>query len=398
MPSTTAETMVFVDAGYVFGVMKTYHQLERLGDLTIDYQGLVDLIRNRIEAEVGPILRIRWYDAVDPTLRVTNPRALAVARLEGVRLVPGRIVNRRGLLEQKAVDTRLVVDMTKVAFGHQVPHMVLISGDEDMIPGVEAAQDLGLQVEIWSIQGEDLASSVSRELNALADRHRSFSVTEVAEVIRKQPGATHLPPPIRPTPEAVTSAPGAPPVDGAAIDGRAERPAVDHHPGPVPIAPSLPTPPKPRPTAPRPATPPGATPATVRSPAASSSDAAIPPTDDASLVDLAGLYGIDQAAYHRPIEWGAAVNELQRAVRAGSVYAERWWAAADQVAKDHLGELCPGPQQFIPIPRQVDADLLSFAEDQGIDTWGPPSIKMAVRTGFWDEIDAVAPASSETDT
>lgn len=82
------QTMVFVDAGYLFHVMATHHQVRNLDDLAVSYEALVDLIRRHIESQLGPILRIRWYDATDPTHRTTNHRAQGISQVAGVQ--PGR--------------------------------------------------------------------------------------------------------------------------------------------------------------------------------------------------------------------------------------------------------------------------------------------------------------------
>lgn len=175
--------MVFVDAGYVYGVMRTFYGVERVDDLTIDCQRLADVLREQITAACGPDLRLRWYDATVPSRQLTNPRAIGMGGVAGVRLVEGRLVRREGQVEQKAVDTRLVVAMCTIAHQRQVDTFVVVSGEEDIVPGVEAAEDLGLQVEVWSIEATDSAPTVSRELVTIADHHRTIGVDALAEVI-----------------------------------------------------------------------------------------------------------------------------------------------------------------------------------------------------------------------
>ena len=65
--TVTDRVMVFVDAGYIWHVMTTFHKLTRIDDLTVAYQPLAEFVRTQIEDRVGPVLRVRWYDGIDPT-------------------------------------------------------------------------------------------------------------------------------------------------------------------------------------------------------------------------------------------------------------------------------------------------------------------------------------------
>ncbi len=88
---------------------------------------------------------------------------------------------------EKGVDTAIVVDMLKAAWSRQVDALVLMSGDEDLRPGVEAAQDVGCPVWIasWATQG------LSRSLRAAAYAH--VDLTEGVDSFatgRTRPGAS----------------------------------------------------------------------------------------------------------------------------------------------------------------------------------------------------------------
>lgn len=342
----SGQTMVFVDAGYLWGVMATVHGVERIDDLVVSYEPLATLLRDRIEQAVGPVLRIRWYDATDPTRRITNPRAVGMAQVPGVRLVEGRLARHGGQLQQKAVDTRLVADMVTIAHQHQTERFVLLTGDEDMVPGVEAAEDLGLHVEVWSIEADDAAPTVSRELVSLADTHRTINAQDLKTLIT----------PVRSILTTIAQTPTPPPVAA---------PAPAPAPGPRPI----PRPPRPRPTT------------------------TVDPT-----VELPNLWGIDQDAYHRPLTSDMPTNltPQQQATHTGAIYARRWWHAANPEAREHIGAICPGPHDFQLIPTNIDKDLLRFAEDHDLDTWTHTWAKTCLRNGWWDEIDELTPADNET--
>ena len=52
--------------------------------------------------------------------------------------------------EQKQIDGMINVDITKDAFMDRYDRLILVSGDEDFVPGLTAAKELGKKVEIAS--------------------------------------------------------------------------------------------------------------------------------------------------------------------------------------------------------------------------------------------------------
>lgn len=362
------QVMVFVDAGYIWHTMATVHGVSSLEQLVVSYGELATLLRDRIEEAVGPVLRIRWYDAADPARRITNPRALGMSAVPGVRLVEGRLVHRNGVLTQKAVDTRLVADMVTIAHQRQVDRFVLLSGDEDMVPGVEAAEDLGLHVEVWSIEAPDSAPTVSRELVTLADSHRTINLDELRPLITPAGQIVQsIAQAVQPREPAAPAA-AAPPDDDSSAPAAAQKPAP---------APTVPTPaaiahsprPMPRPTGQRP-----------------------PATATAVEPPLPNLWSIDQAAYHRAVETGEGLTEQQRASLVGTTYARRWWQAVDAPARQRIEKLNPHNGAYDMVPKEIDKDLLRFAEDNGLNTWGSVWVKTLVRNGWWDALDELASA------
>ena len=74
--------------------------------------------------------------------------------------------------EQKQIDAIIVKDLIRFAQYRSVSDIVLMSGDEDLIPGVEEAQNYGIRVQLLIVEGFD--KSVSRELKAIADGFNSI--------------------------------------------------------------------------------------------------------------------------------------------------------------------------------------------------------------------------------
>jgi hypothetical protein len=59
-------------------------------------------------------------------------------------------LNARG--QQKGVDANIRADMEALARHRAITDAVLIAGDEDMVPAVEAAQAYGVRVHLWGIE------------------------------------------------------------------------------------------------------------------------------------------------------------------------------------------------------------------------------------------------------
>jgi hypothetical protein len=59
-------------------------------------------------------------------------------------------LNARG--QQKGVDAQIRADMETLARHRAITDAVLVAGDEDMVPAVEAAQAYGVRVHLWGVE------------------------------------------------------------------------------------------------------------------------------------------------------------------------------------------------------------------------------------------------------
>jgi uncharacterized LabA/DUF88 family protein len=53
-----------------------------------------------------------------------------------------------GELHQKGVDIRIAIDMVRLAATNRIEKAILVSGDSDLVPAVEAVQDCSVLVEL----------------------------------------------------------------------------------------------------------------------------------------------------------------------------------------------------------------------------------------------------------
>jgi hypothetical protein len=93
------------------------------------------------------LLRVYWYDAARDRVPTIDQRV--VAQMAWVKLRLGNL-NARG--QQKGVDANIRADMEALARHRAITDAVLIAGDEDMVPAVEAAQAYGVRVHLWGVE------------------------------------------------------------------------------------------------------------------------------------------------------------------------------------------------------------------------------------------------------
>ena len=91
----------------------------------------------------------------------------------------GRLGCVAGEYIQKRVDIALAVDLVRLSSSRSISKAVLVTGDSDFVPAIEAAKDLGVLVELYYSD-----SSIHDELLSSVDQ--SFVIDEVLinQVIR----------------------------------------------------------------------------------------------------------------------------------------------------------------------------------------------------------------------
>ncbi|MEU6407391.1 NYN domain-containing protein [Microbispora sp. NPDC046933] len=105
------------------------------------------LQKHALERIPGELLRVYWYDAARDRVPTVDQRV--IAQLPWVKVRLGNL-NARG--QQKGVDAQIRSDLEALARHHAVNDTVLIAGDEDMVPAVEAAQAYGVRIHLWGVE------------------------------------------------------------------------------------------------------------------------------------------------------------------------------------------------------------------------------------------------------
>ncbi len=144
-----ARYAVMVDVGYIYAAAgELLFATSSRRDFRVDAVPLIQVITKHADELIrGELLRVYWYDAARDRVPTIDQRV--IAQMPWVKLRLGNL-NARG--QQKGVDAQIRADMEALARHRAITDAVLIAGDEDMVPAVEAAQAYGVRVHLWGIE------------------------------------------------------------------------------------------------------------------------------------------------------------------------------------------------------------------------------------------------------
>lgn len=152
-------TMVFVDTSYLLASFYNSWEIGARAQLEIDLPEVVAQLKGMIEDQLGqPIHRQMWYDGIPDSGPHRYHRALRACN--GVQLRVGQLIEWGERRTQKAVDTRLVADLVLAGVHQTCSDAVLVSGDADMIPGVNEATNAGVRVHLYGFGWDSMSSAL----------------------------------------------------------------------------------------------------------------------------------------------------------------------------------------------------------------------------------------------
>ncbi len=144
-----ARYAVMVDVGYIYAAAgELLFGSSSRRDFRVNAVPLIQVVTKHADELIrGELLRVYWYDAARDRVPTIDQRV--IAQMPWVKLRLGNL-NARG--QQKGVDAQIRADMEALARHRAITDSVLIAGDEDMVPAVEAAQAFGVRVHLWGIE------------------------------------------------------------------------------------------------------------------------------------------------------------------------------------------------------------------------------------------------------
>jgi uncharacterized LabA/DUF88 family protein len=165
---------IMVDVGYIYASAgELLFSASSRREYRVDADKLIQaLIKHADELVRGELLRVYWYDAARDRVPTFDQRVIAQMPLVKLRL--GNL-NARG--QQKGVDAQIRADMEALARHRAITDAMLVAGDEDMVPAVEAAQAFGVRVHLWGIEppyGTNQAERLVWESDTVEVLERAF--------------------------------------------------------------------------------------------------------------------------------------------------------------------------------------------------------------------------------
>lgn len=189
-------TQVYVDTSYLLASFYNSWETGARAQLEIDLPEVVALLGSMITNQLHqPVHRQFWYDGIPDSGPHRYQRALRTC--DGVLLRAGQLIEWGERRTQKAVDTRLVADMVLASVRQQCSDLVLVSGDADMIPGVQEATNAGLRVHLYGFGWDSMSSALRHacDTTTILDPREDF-----AECMQLQVLEGPMPPTIRTKP------------------------------------------------------------------------------------------------------------------------------------------------------------------------------------------------------
>ena len=189
-------TLVFVDTSYLLASFYNSWEIGARAQLEIDLPEVVATLGKMITDQLNqPIHRQFWYDGIPDSGPHRYQRALRTC--DGVQLRTGQLIEWGERRTQKGVDTRLVADLVVNGMSEKFTDFVLVSGDADMIPGVEEVTSRGARMHLYGFGWDSMSSALRHACDSttILDPREDF-----ADAMRLQVLEGPLPPSIRERP------------------------------------------------------------------------------------------------------------------------------------------------------------------------------------------------------
>ena len=304
-----------------------------------------------------------------------------------MQLRTGQLIEWGERRTQKAVDTRLVADMILAAMKQQVTDFVLVSGDADMIPGVQEAVNAGVRVHLYGFGWDSMSSALRHacDTTTILDPREDFADAMELQVLEGP-----LPPTIREPHNSDEELPQVPQVEDECEPSEAEA-AFTSAPKPSPSPADL---------APQTATTTGSGETAEAKPAAENTQAPQPPATDSTDETQSAAETPKPAApkpsmmaprrklrsKYVPLPeevWTSA--GFQSPFDVGQQYASWWFENAANAEQRDQAHLLSGGG----LPPEIDRPLLQFACETLHEYTLSESQRVNLRDGFHSGIRGV---------
>lgn len=143
-------SVVFLDGAYFAKILKS-----EFGELRVDFLKLSDKVCEDSERLRTYYYWCMPYQSNPPTQEERERYSRADKFINYLRRLPrfeirlGKLSRTSGEFVQKRVDILLAVDLVRMSWGKQIGRAVLVTGDSDFVPAVQAAKDAGVLTQLY---------------------------------------------------------------------------------------------------------------------------------------------------------------------------------------------------------------------------------------------------------
>ncbi len=176
----TDRAAVFIDGAYLTKILDV-----DFGKPKIDLAGFSDILCGNYERLRTYYYNCKPYQSCPPTEEERRRFASMDKFVYTLRKLPrfevklGRLGCIGGEFIQKRVDISLAVDLVRLSCGRMIQKAVIVTGDSDFLPAIEAAKESGVLVTLYYSQ-----SSIHDELLSAVDESATISQDLINQVAR----------------------------------------------------------------------------------------------------------------------------------------------------------------------------------------------------------------------
>ena len=145
-----ARCAVLIDAGYLEKVLVNDFNRAR-----IDIGKLADELAGTMERLRTYYYHCMPFQSTPPTTEERRRFAAMDSYIAALKKLPrfqfrqGKLQKIAGVFRQKRVDIWMAVDLVRMSFSNQIEKAIVITGDSDLVPAIEAARDAGVVVVLY---------------------------------------------------------------------------------------------------------------------------------------------------------------------------------------------------------------------------------------------------------
>lgn len=130
---------IFIDGANVF---HSTQDIDR--DYRIDYNRLAHYLTRGDE-----LIRTHFYMGVPHNISNDEKRFLnTLNHLPHFEVKTKELIESHGQVIEKGIDVQIAADMLWTGFEHKAEHIILVSGDQDILPAVTRLKDNGIQITV----------------------------------------------------------------------------------------------------------------------------------------------------------------------------------------------------------------------------------------------------------